>query len=205
MFTYTRLSAIVAGLLATQGAFARTDLSGCISTEVIFDTYYASLIWYVPGTGEICSFLDCGGGAGAPITTQPGCPLYKGTATVTPSFLSGYPGAAAQAAPTGQSQASSDPAASLSGLPSESWGSNSIPSTLEVAPSSSMTRPPPAGSITAMPTTTLVHSSTASPSSSTTASTSVSKVSSAAAAGVTGPAREVLGLVAGVVAGVALL
>ena len=203
MFTYTRLSAIVAGLLATQGALARTDLSGCVSTEVIFETYYASLIWYVPGTGEICSFLDCGGGRAPPITTQPGCPLYKGTATITPSYLSGYPGAAAQAAPTDQGQASSEPAATLPGLPSESWDSNSIPSTLEVAPSS-LSRPP-AGSITAMPTTTSPPSSTASSSSSTTASTSASKVSSAAAAGVTGPVREVLGLVAGVVAGVALL
>ncbi|EKV13966.1 hypothetical protein PDIP_45620 [Penicillium digitatum Pd1] len=43
-------------------ATARTDLEGCVSSEVIFDHYYASYLWYVPDSGEICSFLDCGGG-----------------------------------------------------------------------------------------------------------------------------------------------
>lgn len=85
----------------TTLALARTDLQGCTSSEVI--AYGgASLIYYVPGTGEICSFLDCGGGLDPPITTQPGCPLYSGTATVTPSYLPGYGagGAAASATPS---------------------------------------------------------------------------------------------------------
>jgi len=65
---------------------ARTDISGCTSTQTVAFGG-ASLIYYVPGTGEICSFLDCGGGTAPPKTTVPGCPLYSGTATVTPSYL----------------------------------------------------------------------------------------------------------------------
>ena len=61
---------------------ARTDLSGCTST-----TAGASLIYYVPGTGEICKFLDCGGGRAPPKTTVPGCPAYSGTETHSPEFL----------------------------------------------------------------------------------------------------------------------
>ena len=80
-------------------ALAKNDLSGCTSSETV-DYGGASLIWYVPGTGEICSFLDCGGGAGAPITTQPGCPLYSGTASYIPSYLPGYGGASTMATAT---------------------------------------------------------------------------------------------------------
>jgi len=70
-------------------AAARTDLSGCVSSETV--AYGgASLLWYVPGTGEICAFLDCGGGAGAPITTQPGCADYSGSATYSPSYLANF-------------------------------------------------------------------------------------------------------------------
>ena len=70
-------------------ALARTDLSGCTSSETV--AYGgASMIYYVPGTGEICAFLDCGGGTAPPKTTVPGCPLYSGTASYEPSYLSGY-------------------------------------------------------------------------------------------------------------------
>lgn len=80
-------------------ANARTDLSGCVSSETV--AYGgASLIWYVPSSGEICAFVDCGGGAGAPITTNPGCPLYSGTATYSPSFLPGYVAGAASVTST---------------------------------------------------------------------------------------------------------
>jgi len=75
-------------------ALAKTDLSGCTSSQTI--AYGgASLIWYVPGTGEICAFLDCGGGRDAPITTVPGCAAYSGTATYSPSYLSGWGSATA--------------------------------------------------------------------------------------------------------------
>ncbi len=78
-------------LLGLAGlATARTDLSGCISSATHNQWNEASMIWYVPDTGEICDFVDCGGGRAPPKTTQPGCPLYTGTATVTPSYLSGW-------------------------------------------------------------------------------------------------------------------
>ncbi|KAJ5781867.1 uncharacterized protein N7518_010350 [Penicillium psychrosexuale] len=88
-------------------ATARTDLQGCVSSEVIVEQYYASYIWYVPGTGEICSFLDCGGGRAPPKTNQPGCPLYSGTATLTPDYLAGW-------GPNGKQAASTSTVASTS-------------------------------------------------------------------------------------------
>lgn len=48
------------------------------------------MIWFVPETGEICDFPDCGGGRAPPKYSVPGCPLYTGTATLTPSYLPGY-------------------------------------------------------------------------------------------------------------------
>lgn len=77
-----------------QSAVARIDLSGCTSS-----TAGASLIWYVPDTGEICAPLDCGGGRAPPITTRPGCAQYSGTATYSPSYLPGY-GSYPTSAPT---------------------------------------------------------------------------------------------------------
>ncbi|QKX64471.1 uncharacterized protein TRUGW13939_11645 [Talaromyces rugulosus] len=74
-------SIILIALLATT-TLARTDLSGCTSSIA-----GASIIWYVPGTGELCQFLDCGGGRAPPKTDVPGCPLYTGTATYSPSYL----------------------------------------------------------------------------------------------------------------------
>jgi hypothetical protein len=66
-------------------AFARTDLVGCTSS-----VSGPSLVWYVPDTGELCDFLDCGGGTAPPKTTVAGCPLYSGTATYSPSYLPGW-------------------------------------------------------------------------------------------------------------------
>ncbi|KAJ5503891.1 hypothetical protein N7463_006765 [Penicillium fimorum] len=84
----------------TNLATARTDMEGCVSTEVIIEKYYASYLWYVPDSGEICSFLDCGGGRAPPKTTQPGCPQYTGTETLTPDYLEGW-------GPSGKKQAAS--------------------------------------------------------------------------------------------------
>ncbi|KAJ5169874.1 uncharacterized protein N7500_002657 [Penicillium coprophilum] len=81
-------------------ATARTDLEGCVSSKVIIETWYASYLWYVPDTGEICSFLDCGGGRAPPKTTQPGCPQYSGTETLTPDYIEGYGPNGKQAAST---------------------------------------------------------------------------------------------------------
>lgn len=90
-------------------AVARTDLAGCTSSATVNQWNEASMIWFVPETGEICDFPDCGGGRAPPKHNVPGCPQYTGTATVTPSYLPGYgPGATTgatatptNAAPTG--------------------------------------------------------------------------------------------------------
>ena len=79
---------ILAGFIGL--ATARTDISGCVSSATRDQWGDASMIWYVPGSGEICSFIDCGGGMAPPKSDQPGCPLYTGTATVTPSYMPGY-------------------------------------------------------------------------------------------------------------------
>jgi hypothetical protein len=71
--------------LAPLAALAKTDLAGCTSTAV-----GASLTWYVPGTGELCDLLDCGGGRAPPMSTVPGCPAYVGTATYSPSYMAGW-------------------------------------------------------------------------------------------------------------------
>lgn len=69
--------------------YAKTDLAGCTSSNTVAFGG-ASVLWYVPGTGEICSPLDCGGGRAPPKTTVPGCAAYSGTATYSPSFIAGY-------------------------------------------------------------------------------------------------------------------
>ncbi|KAG9513970.1 hypothetical protein KCU93_g9906, partial [Aureobasidium melanogenum] len=68
---------------------ARTDLTGCTRTDVSSPAG-ASYAWIVPDTGELCDFLDCGGGRAPPKTTVPGCLLYVGTETYKPSFLAGF-------------------------------------------------------------------------------------------------------------------
>ncbi|KAH8659119.1 hypothetical protein BGZ60DRAFT_117738 [Tricladium varicosporioides] len=70
-------------------AAAKTDLSGCTSSSTKNQWGEASMIYWVPGTGEICAFLDCGGGRAPPKTTVPGCAAYEGTATYSPSFMTG--------------------------------------------------------------------------------------------------------------------
>nr|OQO03077.1 hypothetical protein B0A51_17922 [Rachicladosporium sp. CCFEE 5018] len=77
---------------------AKTDLSGCSSTDVSSPAG-ASIAWYVPSTGELCEFLDCGGGRAPPKTTVPGCPQYSGTDTYSPSYLAGFGAQATAIAP----------------------------------------------------------------------------------------------------------
>lgn len=85
---------LAATLFLAASALAKTDLAGCTYTDTVvqpsglpgYDAY-ASRIWYVPGTGELCDLLDCGGGRAPPRTDVPGCPLYSGTATYSPSYL----------------------------------------------------------------------------------------------------------------------
>lgn len=77
-----------------SSALAKTDIEGCTSftsqvtvrDEPGYGNTYNTVIWYVSDTLEICKGVDCGGGR-APPKSVPGCPLYEGTETVTPSFL----------------------------------------------------------------------------------------------------------------------
>lgn len=98
---------LVATLLLASSALAKTDLAGCTYTDVVVfpsgrPSYeaYGSRIWYVPGSGELCEFLDCGGGRAPPKTTVPGCPLYSGTETYSPSYLDLHTKAAGEATAT---------------------------------------------------------------------------------------------------------
>lgn len=141
MYTTTLLSTLA---LATF-AVARTDLAGCTSSAS-----GASLIWYVPGTGEICKIPDCGGGRAPPKTTVPGCAAYVGTATYEPSYLPGWgPGGrvsteAPSVTPTaagssGYVQASSTPAvSSASSKAVESSGKSTLATITSIAHLSSV-------------------------------------------------------------------
>ncbi|KAK8140967.1 hypothetical protein G3M48_001215 [Beauveria asiatica] len=84
-------AAVVAALSLASSAAARTDLAGCTYTDLVVKptqmAAYASRLWYVPDTGEVCAFLDCGGGRAPPKSTVPGCPLYTGTETYAPSYI----------------------------------------------------------------------------------------------------------------------
>ena len=94
----TSTNTILAAATFATLALARTDLEGCTRTDVSSPAG-ASYAWDVPGTGELCEFLDCGGGRAPPKTTVPGCAAYVGTETYSPSYLAGYQ-ASATAAPT---------------------------------------------------------------------------------------------------------
>ncbi|KAI7773592.1 hypothetical protein LA080_010362 [Diaporthe eres] len=100
MLPSSRLTSLSLLALSPLAALARTDLSGCTtftSTVTInptadeYGNVYESLVYYDPDTLEICTVPDCGGGRAAPKTGVPGCPLYSGTATPAPSFLSADP------------------------------------------------------------------------------------------------------------------
>ncbi|OAA40168.1 hypothetical protein BBO_06226 [Beauveria brongniartii RCEF 3172] len=82
---------VVVALSLASSALARTDLAGCTYTDLVVKptqmAAYASRLWYVPDTGEVCEFLDCGGGRAPPKSTVPGCPLYTGTETYAPSYI----------------------------------------------------------------------------------------------------------------------
>ncbi|KAG9230783.1 putative cell surface protein [Amylocarpus encephaloides] len=71
-------------------ASAKTNIAGCVSTKTTNQWGEASMLYYVPTDGEICEFLDCGGGRAPPKTTVPGCAQYEGTATYSPRYLAGF-------------------------------------------------------------------------------------------------------------------
>jgi hypothetical protein len=91
-------SIALAAFLYALPIAAKTDIEGCTSfTSTVtvnpspgYGNTYQTVIWYVPDTLEICKGVDCGGGR-APPKSVPGCPLYKGTETVTAEFLTQDP------------------------------------------------------------------------------------------------------------------
>lgn len=77
------LGAIIPAVLA------KTDIAGCTSSKTVAFGG-ASMVYWVPGTGEICELLDCGGGRAPPKTNVPGCAAYEGTDVYTPRYMEGY-------------------------------------------------------------------------------------------------------------------
>ncbi|KAI9705980.1 MAG: hypothetical protein M1836_005386 [Candelina mexicana] len=172
---------------------ARTDLAGCTSTAS-----GASLIYYVPGTGELCQLIDCGGGRAPPKTTVPGCPLYAGTASVTPSFLPGY-------GPNGQSATTTAASTSTSAA---AQGSSSTTTTVKVIVTSSTT----SSSTPTITSSKIVgYGNGTTTASNTVASTGGSRTTTSGltrftgAANALGSTKEAVGLAFGLVAGLAML
>ncbi|CAG8321330.1 unnamed protein product [Penicillium salamii] len=183
------------GLSLSSLASARTDLEGCVSSEVVIN-YGASYLWYVPDTGEICTFLDCGGGRAPPKTNQPGCPLYSGTATVTASYIEGYGPNGKQAASTNTAAATTSSTEAVETTANSTGGDSSSASSTAV--STSTATDSSASLITAAP--------TSSPAASMTTTTSaVSSESSAASSTPTGNAAHTAGSNVGVVALMAMV
>ncbi|KAK0766221.1 hypothetical protein N5P37_001112 [Trichoderma harzianum] len=153
---------LVATLLLASSALAKTDLAGCTYTDVVvmptdrpaYDAY-ASRIWYVPGTGELCDFLDCGGGRAPPKTNVPGCPLYSGTETYSPSYLNLQTKAAAGS--EGEATATGSSGATTTGESQVTTKATIAPSTtLETSVSKTASETDSAAQTTAAPSTTAV-------------------------------------------------
>ncbi|KAI0427664.1 hypothetical protein F5Y09DRAFT_25850 [Xylaria sp. FL1042] len=200
MFISTSAALAAAAILAGH-AVAKTDIAGCVSSQTV--AYGgASLIWYVPDTGEICAFLDCGGGLAPPKTTVPGCPDYKGTATYSPSYLPGFGSAAT-------STVSSFPSAeATAGSSTSDDSSSSGKATITLPPTTTITGT--ATSLGYVQTQTgsdsaATLSSSSSAASSASAGASTSNVSTGGAVFPTGSLKGAFGVMAGMAAGVALL
>jgi hypothetical protein len=116
-------SIALAALLYALPIAAKTDIEGCTSftstvtvrPEPGYGNTYEKVVYYLEDTLEICEGVDCGGGR-APPKNVPGCPLYKGTETVTPKFLERDP-----ATYTAQPVVSTDGSVLVSGV----WYSDS--------------------------------------------------------------------------------
>ena len=116
-----RALALAGALLLAAPVAAKTDIGGCVSSATRNQWGEASMIWYVPGTGEVCELLDCGGGRAPPKTNVPGCGNYKGTAEYQPTFLPGFgasgsDGAEATATETAKNSGSGSGTATATGL-----------------------------------------------------------------------------------------
>ena len=84
--TISKITALSLLALASLSS-AKTDIEGCTTTATVNEYNEAINLWYVPGTGEVCEFLDCGGGRAPPKYDVPGCAAYTGTDTYSPSYI----------------------------------------------------------------------------------------------------------------------
>ncbi|RYP80268.1 hypothetical protein DL770_006296 [Monosporascus sp. CRB-9-2] len=101
-------------LLPPPVALARMNLAGCFSSETLAYSG-ASLIWYVPDAGDVCQFLDYGGGGAPPKTTFPGCPAYEGTMSYKPSYSPEFGASATSTAAAITSGAAAETGSAASG------------------------------------------------------------------------------------------
>ncbi|KAG7127502.1 hypothetical protein HYQ44_000060 [Verticillium longisporum] len=133
------LMLFISTILLVAPVLAKTDLAGCTYSDSVVTPAggfpYATRIWFVEDTGEICEFLDCGGGRAPPKTTVPGCGSYEGTDTYSPRFLAPSTTSVA-AASTAEviSEAPTTEAPSLEPTPSSSAEADSL-STYDIASS----------------------------------------------------------------------
>ncbi|KAI1360658.1 hypothetical protein F5Y08DRAFT_43326 [Xylaria arbuscula] len=203
MFICIPATFAVISFLAGQ-AIGKTDIGGCVSTQTV--AYGgASLIWYVPDTGEICEFLDCGGGRAPPKTTVPGCPSYEGTATYSPSYLPGF-GASA----TSTSSSASVSATESSSAPGDASSSEQTSSSPVMTFTGTVTSSTSASASASASTQTQTQSETQTGSDSDTASSSTAgststDVSTGGAAMPTGSMKGPIGVMAGMAIGAAFL
>ncbi|KAF2806189.1 uncharacterized protein BDZ99DRAFT_465842 [Mytilinidion resinicola] len=188
----------LAALLTT--ALAKTDLSGCTTSNTVsFGGAY--VLWYVPGTGELCAPLDCGGGMAPPKTTVPGCAAYVGTASYVPSYLPGYgPGSAPATVSASSAWATSAVEASATGLAAYTVtpSSGAVAATTETG-ASTFAVITSAASLSITPTVSVGGNNL------TATATGPSTTSQFTGAASAVAVREMLGLAAGVVAGLAML
>ncbi|KAI0536443.1 hypothetical protein GGR58DRAFT_394992 [Xylaria digitata] len=197
-------SALAAVALLAGHAAAKTDIAGCVSSQTV--AYGgASLIWYLPDTGEICEFLDCGGGRAPPKTTVPGCPQYDGTATYSPSYL---PGFGAATTPTSSTQAVATESSTLedSSSPRSTTGSASGKASITSPPATAIT-----GTVTSsgpVQTQTGLNSDLDSSSSTTGSASTESSTNSVSTGGAVLPTAAIkgaFGVIAGIAAGAIML
>ena len=210
--------------LLTPTIQARTDLAGCTSTATRNQWNEASVLWYVPGTGEICDFPDCGGGRAPPKYDNPACPGYTGTASYEPTYLPGFGKATATAtatatasadgnaddvAPTGGASATDGTRPGVTGFVSATGGAGagagvSGSATAPAGAASSSAAVSPSGSSKPGVTKSASMSTSASSKTSSSSSSATDSVptSNAAAGGWARLGGGVVGVVAGVVAAV---
>ncbi|WEW58706.1 hypothetical protein PRK78_004174 [Emydomyces testavorans] len=115
---------------------AKTDLAGCTTTATM-NTYNQPVkVWYVPGTGEVCEILDCGGGRAPPKHSVPGCAGYTGTNTYSPIYLAlstDIPSKTSAATATASTTATTE-AVATSSAPARTGTSTAVSSNITSSP-----------------------------------------------------------------------